>query len=507
MTEAVQFSCVILAAVSTRAQAAHDVSIPNQIARGQAFIKDRGWREAVPPLIIAGESRQNLVSLRDAELAIPEIGQMLDLAQSGRANLVILYDYNRLRGLLDQVARTLAAYRCQLYSLSQPVEPVAPAEFNPYTSDSSTMMVGMSQTFSHLQISDLRRKYQVGMPRRVENGLPMHAMPYGYRKPPGREWDASAAPIQIEDECEVLLRMRRDYLAGEAADEIAARLSAAGVPTRKGGRWTGGTVLQMLSNPFYAGYVIRNKSVTSTDPRTRETLRRKVPRRDWVLRAGQHVALWTPADYERLLEIRELRGQNMIGRPRTTHTFSALLVCGHCGRRLVAWKPVAKKVYQYRCRPSVAAPHGFMYDAETRVQLRPALAAAAKALRLQKPANKTNTAAELAAVESALKTLAERRLRYQRMAGAGNVTDDELAKLLAEVELEKAGHAARQAELIDLAGQGETRARTLTAVDALLARYDEVMRGDDARANMALHEVIERVTVARHEIISVILRS
>lgn len=500
------FNCLILAAVSTRAQAAHDVSIPNQIARGQAFIKERGWREAVAPLVIAGESRQNLVSLRDAELAIPEIGQMLDLAQSGRANLVILYDYNRLRGLLDQVARTLAAYRCQLYSLSQPVEPVAPAEFNPYTSDSSTMMVGMSQTFSHLQISDLRRKYQIGMPRRVEKGLPLHNIPYGYRKPPGREWDPDAAPIQIEDECAVLVRMRREYLAGEAADEIAKRLNAGGVPTRKHKRWTGGTVLQMLTNPFYAGYVFRNKSKTSTDPRTRHTIRHKMPQRDWVLRAGQHTAVWTPADYERLLEIRELRGSNMIGRPRSTHTFSALLVCGHCGRRLVAWKPVGRPAYQYRCKPSIAAPHGAMFDGEMRKQLRPALAAAAEALRLEKPPATSDSAAELASIEAALKTLATTRARYQRMAGSGHLTDVELAAFLEEVEAEKAAHTARKAELVDLAGRGDARARTLTAVESLLARYDAVMAGDDARANMALHEVIERVTVGRHKILSVILR-
>lgn len=501
-----QFNCVILAAVSTKAQAAHDVSIPNQIARGQKFIRERGWREAVPPLVIAGESRQNLVSLRDAESAIPEVGQMLDLAQAGKVNLVILYDYNRLRGLLDQVARTLSAYRCQLYSLSQPVEPVAPVEFNPYTSDSSTMMVGMSQTFSHLQISDLRRKYAVGMPRRVEKGLPLHVVPYGYRKPPGREWDPAAAPVQVEDECEVLQRIRREYLAGESADEIARRLNASGVPTYKHKRWTGGTVLQMLSNPFYAGYVIRNKSVTTTDPRTRHTMRRDVPRRDWVLRPGQHIALWTPADYERLLEIRELRGKNMIGRPRSTHTFSSLVVCGHCGRRLVAWKPVNRTSYQYRCKPSIAAPHGFMHDQELRDQLRPALEAAAEALRLEPPPDTSDSAVELAQIEKALKALAATRARYQRLAGGGHMTDAELAGFLDEVETQRAVHLARQAELVDLEGQGAGRKRQLSAAAALLARYDEVMMSDDARSNMALSEVVERIKVGRHKIISVVLR-
>ena len=56
---------------------------------------------------------------------------MLNSAQRGDFNLLITYDYNRLRDLLDPVAKTLASYGVQIYSVSQPVEPLDAEGFNP----------------------------------------------------------------------------------------------------------------------------------------------------------------------------------------------------------------------------------------------------------------------------------------------------------------------------------------------------------------------------------------
>ena len=78
----VTFNAVIWAAVSTRPQAVRDVSLPDQVARARAWLVSRGYTEAHEPLIVPGESRQTLVSLSDAEIAIPQFKQLLDAAQT-----------------------------------------------------------------------------------------------------------------------------------------------------------------------------------------------------------------------------------------------------------------------------------------------------------------------------------------------------------------------------------------------------------------------------------------
>lgn len=85
----------------------------------------------VREFVVPGKSRERFINLRDAEETIPALGELLDLAQRGEINLVTTADLNRFRSLTDQVYRTLAAYKCQLYSLAQPVEPQPPDRFNP----------------------------------------------------------------------------------------------------------------------------------------------------------------------------------------------------------------------------------------------------------------------------------------------------------------------------------------------------------------------------------------
>lgn len=507
------FRAVVWAAVSTAAQAkANEASLPDQVAKGQALIAARGWKEAHAPLIVAGESRQTVISLRDAEEDIPELKLMLDLAQAGRVNLVVLYAFNRLRGLLDQVARTLAAYGCQIYSITQPVEPLPPEKFNPYISDTSTLVQGASQTFSTMQIADLRRKYTLGMPARLEKGLPLHSIPYGYRKPPGREWDSKAAAVPVEDECEVLLRMMREYLAGQSAEGIAAGLNAEGVPTRKFSRWTGGTILEMLTSPWYAGFVFRNQSKTFTDPRTRHSARKKLPRSEWVLRKGSHAALWSQEIMERILDVRERRKGLRVRVPPHTQPFSGLVVCAACDKRMKSWNPSSAmrvRKRRYVCKPSIADPHGNIWDWELRDQFRPALEAAVQALQLARPslAPDTDHAGELAEIERSLKACDEKRKRYQRFAGNGLLTEDELVVHLREVDAEKEVHLATRARL---QGSAESRARrdhTLSAAEAFLERYDTALNGDLARANADLAEFVESIVIGRHAVKIVILRA
>src|SRR5512138_1532115 len=193
----VRYACY--AAVSTKSQAKgwnSDVdelddkdSLKVQIEKARAAGRAHGWVEACQPFVVPGESRTRHINLRDAEEAIPALKDCLNAAQRGEFDVLVLYDFTRLRELLDPVARTLSAYRVQLYSLAQPVEPTPPEQYDPLNSDTANVIQFVSGLTSRTEIATFRRRYQFGMPRRIQKGLPKGYIPFGYRKPPGRELD------------------------------------------------------------------------------------------------------------------------------------------------------------------------------------------------------------------------------------------------------------------------------------------------------------------------------
>ena len=240
----------IWAAVSTEAQAADDkASLEEQETKCRVVGESKGWAESAGPYIVPGKSRTRWVNLRDAENEIAPLKTMLEDAKSGMFDLLILYDYNRLRDHADPVAKTLISYGVQLYSISQPVEPIPPAEFTAYSTDSEQMMRGMSQIISRWQTADLRRKYRYGVAKRVRMGLPALKIPYGYAYPPGRT-DNKAVPVVDPVAARVIIQMKDDYLAGLAHHGISRRADAL---TARPGHFYTSTVTRILVNPFYAG--------------------------------------------------------------------------------------------------------------------------------------------------------------------------------------------------------------------------------------------------------------
>lgn len=495
------YRAAVWAAVSTRAQAAADVSLPDQVARGQAEIVRRGWTEAHPPLVVPGESRQTVISLRDAEHDIPQLRELLDLAQAGEVNLVVVYDTDRFRGLLDQVYRALAAYGCQLFSLSQPTEPLPPDEFTYYANDTQTMMIGLAQVISHTDINRLRRKWAVGMPARVDKrGLPFSTIPFGYRKPPGRELDPHAVPEQDPALCARLLAARRDYESGVPASEIARQWQAAGLRSPRGRTWRPNTILKILTNPFYAGLIQRNMTRTLTDPRTRKRTVRALPADQRVLATGKHTPLWTVADYEHLCALRDARARHRQGGGIVTR-FANLVYCAECGGLCASWKPAATTKVRdprrrYACR-AWRAPHAVVFEDDLARWLRPELAHRVTQLVAGDAPASDPGAEELALIDSALAECDARRTRYEEMAGAGLLPYARLQARLADVDAEESDLRRRRAALLDQAGAAVRRAQAGTRAEAFLANYDAHLAGEPAAFNALLHDFLTRIVVSR----------
>ncbi len=191
----------IWCAVSTEAQAASDkVSLSEQETQCVRIAADKGWTDTGLRFIVPGESRTRWLDLTAAAPHIPALRQLMSAAEGRKFDVLVLYDYNRLRDLLEPLSRFLRNLNITIYSKSQPVEPRELED-----SDTHVIMEGMAGIFSKLQISDLTRKRKYAMPRRIaDRGLPANKPPFGYRKPPGHEMDHGAIPIQDHNAVVVL---------------------------------------------------------------------------------------------------------------------------------------------------------------------------------------------------------------------------------------------------------------------------------------------------------------
>lgn len=319
----------IWSAVSSEKQT-DNASLSEQETKCRLVGTSKTWVETSGPYIVPGESRTRWVNLRDAENEIPALNAMLEDAKAGRFDVLIMYDYNRLRDLLDAVAKTLASYSVQIFSVNQAVEPLAPEEFNPYASDSESMMRGLSQIISRWQISDLKRKYVYGVRARVRKGLHSIRLPYGYRRPPGREGDKTAAAVPVPAQAKIVVQIKDMFLAGKRYIEIARSLNEAGLVTSTGKQWEKTYIKQILINPFYAGKVFFGRTRTIHDPHHNKTRLIKNPNPQ--IEDGKHQALFTWDEHlEILSEVKRREGLPRHNR----YAFSGLLECSVCHGRLI----------------------------------------------------------------------------------------------------------------------------------------------------------------------------
>ncbi|RMH31208.1 MAG: hypothetical protein D6690_17005 [Nitrospirae bacterium] len=490
----------IWAAVSTEAQASGDkVSLAEQEQRCRVIANGKGWQETAGPYIVPGESRTRWVNLRDAEREIPQLRQMLDDAHDGRFNVLVLYDYNRLRELLDPVSRTLAHYGVQIYSVSQPIEPLPPERYSPYATDSAWMMQGLAQIISRAQISDLRRKYAYAMPRRVTQKGLQHQIPYGYRKPPGQEHNRDAIPEPDPHTSQAVRGMAERLLRGASIREIIAWLDEEGYPPPRGRQWWPQTVRAILSNPFYAGWVRFGVSRVRLDPRTGKRIR-DYTGDNMVKARGRHQPLWDDDTHQQLLDELTRRGRRYRG--IRANAFSHLVRCGVCGASMWRYQNGPRSVPDrliWRCS-NMGQCRNSVTDADLRVQVAEALQIVLDALRTQGPDEvlPIENRNEIAHLKRKQHELDIRRERLERAYLAGVIDLEALRRYRAEMDREER-QIVEEARRIE--GKYKHRQQVINAMLELSGVDVAVWLSEQPReANGVLRQILEAITVTKGEV-------
>ena len=152
--------------------------------------------------------------------------------------------------------------------------------------------------------------------------------PFGYIDASGSDPRSAGVPVLDRDIAAALRAVKDQFLAGKSTTEIMQWLDRSGVRPQRARKWARQSLLRLLANPFYAGF-IRLGASYERNPKTgcRRRAHQKLGGRP-VWRMGRHEALWSLMEYERIrMELRERASE-------PPHKLSGLLRCGFCGRRL-----------------------------------------------------------------------------------------------------------------------------------------------------------------------------
>jgi site-specific DNA recombinase len=200
--------------------------------------------------------------------------------------------------------------------------------FGDDTSDS--ILSEIELTFSNYEYKTIKRRFQEGKKRAFENGKIVGSKPpFGYYK------DYNTDEYLIDEEkAKIYLWIVDQYLSGKSAHKIAQELNRNKVPTpsgRKNVRWSHTYILNtLLKNPFYAGYVVINRSKTKKIGQKKHKRKRFKPH-EYIKRKGTHKPLISEETYEKILEIMK----DNVKRPPVTRAnkfrLSGLVKCLACG--------------------------------------------------------------------------------------------------------------------------------------------------------------------------------
>ncbi|MCI8949783.1 MAG: recombinase family protein [Lachnospiraceae bacterium] len=221
----------------------------------------------------------------------------------------------------------------------------------------------------HFYAKDISEKIRTHLAIKKKQGCYLGRYgPYGYKKsldnPHRLEIDEETAPV-----------VREIYfmsLKGDGAAKIARTLNDKGVVSpasrrcqmgllkgtngEKNALWSGSTILEILQNPIYCGYLLERKTEAVAFTEDGRQKRRKLSKKEWNFIKGIHDAI---IDQETFLQIQDkmgLKGKQTTekNKKKTENKFKGLVFCGICGSAMnrdqgYCSKKTKEITYRYIC--------------------------------------------------------------------------------------------------------------------------------------------------------------
>lgn len=171
-----------------------------------------------------------------------------------------------------------------------------------------------------------------GIQKRFQNGtFKIGYPPYGYDNVDGQM-------VVNEEQAKIVRWIFQAVLSGKSPGTVARDLNEKGVPSKRGGKWTGHTINGMIRNEKYTGDVILQK--TFTDDRFNRHVNRGEKNQYYV--RDHHEAIVGHEDFDAANAIIEANGlekgiHKEEDKYKNRYAMSGKIICGECGG---TWKRV-----------------------------------------------------------------------------------------------------------------------------------------------------------------------
>ncbi|MDP3937189.1 MAG: recombinase family protein [Deltaproteobacteria bacterium] len=225
---------VIYARVSTREQADGGVSLAAQEAALAAFCQGRGL-EVVRTAVDRGVSASVPLAKR------PEGAELVRLVEERLVDVVVAPRLDRLFRRASEALTVTEAWQQRglgLHLLDLGVDVGTTA---------GRMVLGILASAAEMERSLLRDRIRDALAHLRAQGYSTGPPPLGYAYAPERDAQGRRSLVEVEDEL-LTVALVREFVdeQGETFSEVARRLNAAGIPTKRGGRWHHGTVAKIM---------------------------------------------------------------------------------------------------------------------------------------------------------------------------------------------------------------------------------------------------------------------
>lgn len=174
-------------------------------------------------------------------------------------------------------------------------------------------------------------------------------VPFGYSAGPAIDDPKRRRLVPKPDEAWLVQAMFRRCSEGAGPRTIASDMNAAGT-LHRGQPWTSAAVAHVLDSPASAGMVVFNRRA----PRQSGSLMR--PESEWI-RVKSHEALVDPDLWQRVQAMRASGRKKKLGHALSTHLFTGVLACGHCGAQMNVERATGRSASYsyYNCRGWIAS--------------------------------------------------------------------------------------------------------------------------------------------------------
>lgn len=338
-------------------------SIHNQRALLQAYIEKNPDIELTKEFVDDGYSGTNFER--------PGFQEMIDLAQNGTINCIIVKDLSRLGRNYIETGRLID----QIFPLLNIRFISVNDRFDSFSdnNDADQIIVPFKNLINDAYCRDISMKIRSQLDVKRKNGQFVGAWAaYGYRKDP-----EDKSHLVIDEKAADIVRMIFDMkLSGYSQTRIAEKLNEMGVLTpleykRSQGlncnvgfwkgdnpRWVAPMITRILTNEIYIGNMVQGK-MRKVNYKVKKL--EFVDKKDWIRVTGTHEALVSRAVFDRVQELLQLDTRTSPNK-ETVELFAGILRCADCGQNMtLRTRRRGDKAYHYYYCSTAKAGRGCSY--------------------------------------------------------------------------------------------------------------------------------------------------